>query len=50
MRTKEPLDEGKRGESKSWLKTQPSKNEDHGILSHPFMANSWGNNENSDKL
>ena len=24
---------------KSWLKTQHSKNEDHGIQSHPFMAN-----------
>ena len=24
---------------KSWLKTQHSKNKDHGILSHHFMAN-----------
>ena len=24
---------------KSWLKTQHSKNEDHGIWSHHFMAN-----------
>ena len=24
---------------KSWLKTQHSKNQDHGIWSHPFMAN-----------
>ena len=24
---------------KNWLKTQRSKNEDHGILSHPSMAN-----------
>ena len=24
---------------KNWLKTQHSKNEDHGIWSHPFMAN-----------
>ena len=24
---------------KSWLKTQYSKNEDHGIQSHHFMAN-----------
>ena len=23
----------------NWLKTQHSKNEDHGIWSHPFMAN-----------
>ena len=29
--TKEPLDEGERGDWKSWLKTQHSKNEDHGI-------------------
>ena len=26
---------------KSWLKTQHSKNEDYGILSHHFMANRW---------
>ena len=26
-----PLDEGGRGESKSWLKAQHSENEDHGI-------------------
>ena len=45
--TKEPLDEGERGELKSWLITQHSKNEDHGIRSHHFMANSWGNNGNS---
>ena len=35
--TKEPLDEGERGEWKSWLKTQLSKNEDHGIQSHHFI-------------
>ena len=34
----EPLDEGVRGEWKSWLKTQHSKNKDHGIQSHHFMA------------
>ena len=28
------------------LKTQHSKNEDHGIWSHCSMANSWGNNGN----
>ena len=33
---------------KSWLKAQHSENEDHGIRSHHFMANSWGNNGNSD--
>ena len=46
--TKQPLDE--RGEWKSWLKTQNSKNKDHDIRSHHFMANRWGNNENSDRL
>ena len=40
--TKEPLDESERGEWKSWLKTQHSKNEDHGIRSHHYMANRWG--------
>ena len=28
---------------KNWLETQHSKNEDHGIWSHHFMANRWGN-------
>ena len=28
---------------KSWLKAQHSENEDHGIWSHHFMANRWGN-------
>ena len=27
-----------------------SKNEDHGIWSHHFMVNKWGNNGNSDRL
>ena len=27
-----------------------NKNEDHGIWSHHFMANSWGNNGNSERL
>ena len=35
---------------KAGLKTQHSKNEDHGIWSHHFMANRWGNNENSVRL
>ena len=30
---------------KSWLKTQHSENEDHGIWSHHFMGNRWGNIE-----
>ena len=45
-RTKEPLDESERGEWKSWLKTQHSKNEGHGIQFHHFMANRWGNGGN----
>ena len=32
-----------RGERKSWLKAQHSENEDHGIWSHHFMGNRWGN-------
>jgi len=50
QRTEEPLDESERGEWKSWLKTQHSKNEDHGIWCHHFMENRWGNNENSERL
>ena len=42
-RTKEPLDESERVEWKSWLKAQLSENEDHGIWSHYFMGNRWGN-------
>ena len=34
----------------SWLKTQHSKNKDHGIRFHYFMANRWENNGNSDRL
>ena len=37
--TKKPLDEGGRGEQKNWPKSQHSKNKDHGIWSHHFMAN-----------
>ena len=48
--TKEPLDEGERGEWKSWLKTQHSKKEDHGVWSHCFMANRWGKSGNSDRF
>ena len=28
---------------KSWLQAQYSENEDHGIWSHHFMGNRWGN-------
>ena len=38
------IGESERGEKKSWLKTQYSKNKDHGIRSHHFMANRWGKN------
>ena len=48
--TKEPLDESERGDWKSWLKIQCLKKKDHGIQSHYFMANRWGNNGNSDRL
>ena len=39
-----------RGERKSWLKAQYSENEDHGIQSHHFTANRWGNSGNSVRL
>ena len=35
---------------KSWLKTQHSKNEDHGIRFYHFTANRWRNNGYSDRL
>ena len=35
---------------KSWLKAQHSENEDHGIWSHHFLANRWGNSGNSVRL
>ena len=35
---------------KSWLKTQHLENEDHGIWSHHFMVNRWGNSGNSVRL
>ena len=37
-RTKEPLGEGERGEWKSWLKTQHSKNKDHRIQSYSVSS------------
>ena len=40
----------KKGEWKSWLNTQHSKNEDHGIRFHHFMTNRWQNNGNSERL
>ena len=50
FQTKEFLNEGERGEWKSWLKTQLSKNWDHGIQSHHFMTNRVGKNGNSDRF
>ena len=35
---------------KGWLKTQHSENKDHGICSHHFIENRWGNNGNSKRL
>ena len=46
--TKKLLDEGKRGEWKSWLKTEHSKTKDHSFWSHYLVANRWGKNGNSD--
>ena len=40
----------KEEEWKSWLKAQHSENEDHGIQSHHFMGNRWGNSRNSVRL
>ena len=37
-------------EWKIWLKAQHSENEDHGIRSHHFMGNRWGNSGNSIRL
>ena len=31
-------------------KGQHSENEDHGLWSHHFMANRWGNSEKSDRI
>ena len=35
---------------KAGLKLNIKKNQDHGIQSHHFMANRWGNNGNSERL
>ena len=39
--SKEELKMTVKEESESWLKTQYSKNENHGIWSHHLMANRW---------
>ena len=36
-----------RGKWKSWLKAQHSEHKHHGIWTHHFMANRWGNSGNS---
>ena len=41
--TKKLFDESEKREWKSWLKAQHSENEGHGIWSHHFMGNRWGN-------
>ena len=46
----ELLDESERGEWKSWLKAQHLENKDHGIWSHHFMGDRWGNSGNSVRL
>ena len=48
--TKEPFDEEKKESEKSWLKTQHSKNWDHGIWFHHFMANTLGKTGSSDRF
>ena len=35
---------------KSWLKAPHSENKDHGIWSHHFLGNRWGNSGNSVRL
>ena len=35
---------------KIWFETQHLENEDHGIWSHHFVANRWGNSGNGDRL
>ena len=42
--TKKLPGESEKGGWKSWLKAQHSENEDHGMWSHHFMGNRWGNN------
>ena len=37
-------------ELESWFKAQHSENKDHGIWSHHFMGNRWGNSGNSVRL
>ena len=41
----ESKEECERGEFKSWVKTQHSKDENNGIRSHHFVANRWETTE-----
>ena len=47
---KSPLMKVKEESEKAGLKLNIQKNEDHGIWSHHFMANRWGNNGYSERL
>ena len=47
---KSPLMKVKEMNVKSWLKTQHSKSEDHGIWIHHFIENRWGNNGKTERL
>ena len=47
---KSPLMKVKEESEKVGLKAQHSENEDHGIWSHHFMGNRWGNSGNSGRL
>ena len=47
---KSPLMKVKVESEKVGLKLNIQENKDHGIWSHHFMANSWGNNGISERL
>ena len=44
QKVRKTFGESESGEWKSWLKAQHSVNKDHGIWSHHFIRNRWGNN------
>ena len=50
QKVRKTFGESESGEWKSWLKAQHSVNKDHGIWSHQFMGNRWGNSGNSVRL
>ena len=50
VKRKKPLDESERGERKNWPKAQHSEDDNHGIRSHHFMGNRWGNSEQCQTL